>query len=1553
MKRAAILVLSTALTTSVALASADSDVQCHTEGVSGFGSPLVSYKFPFVPELQWRVGQLFCSSTESHRANSGLRYAIDLNYGGCNDDRGYPVLAMAAGTVIQAKCDEDEPMSAHSGVGCMVVLSHAHNGTPDVERSRYMHMTTFTVHAGDTVDQGQQIGVVGNTGKTWTAEVGDYCAHIHVDVQRVVPTASQGILPVKFLPLDGQNALNVGTSYTSTNSNAAHQYSLIGYTSSDVRSGFVGPAADLSLRVAEAHRRSAVRWFKLSLYPKADDGQPPALSYVHPWGGVQLQNFNDNDFELRGAIIGRPNPVEAFAVRAGFWQKYRTEDGQAKFGSPTTDEGCWVDETNRFALGLHHLFLAAQLFSKDKIMLWDPTWPGATVRDFSSAGIGVIRLTPCFSVGAAGFTGSDETTFRVQVQSVAYDHVVLSAINEPGIVYDTIRLYRNGLAAADYPGTTASITDNGVAANTTYEYQLEGRSNNWGSVSVTDPLSVTTPPNPNTLDLAVSARDARIVDVTIYDTLFNALVHGIRRNGQTIARTSGREFSDFDVVPQTTYSYQVEALNGQNESLGLSPVRTVTTPADTEPPPPPPPPPQDPVYPIRLVSGVTLISPAPPAVVLKDSCVTVEFTLENVGTVAVSLDSFIAVAYVDMIFQQTIRNFGRDQFQPAITLQPGDQYTYRRDNCNNVFPGVFAHAVVKPYFKVHTVAGDRLITDLGTNTGYLSFDILESNLNPDFVVTALSITPPQPAAGDAVSATFVVANHGDGLAPTSNFRLTLDDGTVRTSSLPQINAGASTTTTFDLGTQAEGTYHLAYWIDPVNLVHEWNETNNTGGFYYRVGDDPHNCRDASLCTNDLYDVAQGCVHLPNGLCGNAGFADNFNRADDNVLDNSWAESGDSRGSCIATAGNELAIAGGSGSDCGAPVATRDHGDLSLGAGETASMTFKVRLPSVNRTAYAGLYALPDGSNLTGIGINQNPQVHLRCNGALTVSSNYAMSPDTDYYIWLEYSPNGLAAHVKAYISTSSTKPAFPVLEKFDCAYTPQNHHTVVSVDSPLGGTWHFDDVWVSTTEPATLDADSDGVSDQIDNCLLIPNQSQSNADVDEHGDACDNCPTVPNSDRADLDADGFGDVCDCAPSNASLPVACNDANPCTDDSCGPAGCSHVNNSLGCNDGSDCTSGDACTNGACVGIPGSLPQETDAGLRVDQLSGVPTIHWQAVPEPVNVYRGARRPGRAFEYNGGCLAESVTSTNATDTLIPPAGGLFYYLVSRENVCGESILGRDGTGAAVPNAHPCPSLGGDRDADSVPDQLDDCPDMPDVAQADGDQDSYGNACDNCPSVSNPTQQDSDHNGVGDACQCACAVDETCNTASGQCNAPLLPIPSGDVWSYFRGFAEPSPPPAPSLTSWASVGFNDAAWLRAPGGFGYGGDCLSQRGTTLGDMFGGYLSVYLRHRFRVDNPSQITTLRLTVDFDDGFVAYINGVEVARANVAGTPPAYSTPAGTAHLECSVCDTPPCFPASVFDINVQGTNLLVPGSNVLAIQGHNVSISSSTDFSLIPSLAVP
>ncbi|HAD36748.1 MAG TPA: hypothetical protein DCF72_07385, partial [Gammaproteobacteria bacterium] len=52
---------------------------------------------------------------------------------------------------------------------------------------------------------------------------------------------------------------------------------------------------------------------------------------------------------------------------------------------------------------------------------------------------------------------------------------------------------------------------------------------------------------------------------------------------------------------------------------------------------------------------------------------------------------------------------------------------------------------------------------------------------------------------------------------------------------------------------------------------------------------------------------------------------------------------------------------------------------------------------------------------------------------------------------------------------------------------------------------------------------------------------------------------------------------------------------------------------------------------------------------------------------------------------------------------------------------------------------------------------------------------------------------------------------------------------------------------------------------------------------MSKGNTSVYIRLPFLVDDPDQFDYLRLDMMYDDGFVAYLNGVKVAHANAPDT----------------------------------------------------------------------
>ncbi|MBE0535447.1 MAG: lamin tail domain-containing protein [Phycisphaerae bacterium] len=96
---------------------------------------------------------------------------------------------------------------------------------------------------------------------------------------------------------------------------------------------------------------------------------------------------------------------------------------------------------------------------------------------------------------------------------------------------------------------------------------------------------------------------------------------------------------------------------------------------------------------------------------------------------------------------------------------------------------------------------------------------------------------------------------------------------------------------------------------------------------------------------------------------------------------------------------------------------------------------------------------------------------------------------------------------------------------------------------------------------------------------------------------------------------------------------------------------------------------------------------------------------------------------------------------------------------------------------------------------------------------------------------------------------------------------------------------------------------------------------------MYAKNASVYVRHAFEVEDPAQLEDLRLSIKYDDGFIAYLNGAEMARRN-APSPAPWNATATTSH---------PDEQAVVFEeIDVSPFRaLLQAGTNILAVHGLN------------------
>lgn len=104
---------------------------------------------------------------------------------------------------------------------------------------------------------------------------------------------------------------------------------------------------------------------------------------------------------------------------------------------------------------------------------------------------------------------------------------------------------------------------------------------------------------------------------------------------------------------------------------------------------------------------------------------------------------------------------------------------------------------------------------------------------------------------------------------------------------------------------------------------------------------------------------------------------------------------------------------------------------------------------------------------------------------------------------------------------------------------------------------------------------------------------------------------------------------------------------------------------------------------------------------------------------------------------------------------------------------------------------------------------------------------------------------------------------------------------------------------------------------------------------------SLYLRLPFTVADPAAFNSLRLRMKYDDGFIAWLNGTPVARAN-APEEPFWDSTAIAAHSDADGAQF------ESFDLS-ELRDLLQVGTNVLAIQALNVS-ATDTDFLVLPEL---
>lgn len=164
----------------------------------------------------------------------------------------------------------------------------------------------------------------------------------------------------------------------------------------------------------------------------------------------------------------------------------------------------------------------------------------------------------------------------------------------------------------------------------------------------------------------------------------------------------------------------------------------------------------------------------------------------------------------------------------------------------------------------------------------------------------------------------------------------------------------------------------------------------------------------------------------------------------------------------------------------------------------------------------------------------------------------------------------------------------------------------------------------------------------------------------------------------------------------------------------------------------------------------------------------------------------------------------------------------------------------------------------------------------------------------------------------------------------AQVTIIPYGSSWKYWANSLANYP------SNWETTSYNDAAWPSGAGELGYGdGDeatCIPAASPVAGSLCvpsgNKWPTYYFRKVINIPDPTVYTNFSFNIDRDDGFVVYINGVEVVRNNLAAGAVTYGTAASSAVED------------GIVNFTV-ATSAFVSGNNTIAVEMHQATVSGS------------
>jgi hypothetical protein len=457
-------------------------------------------------------------------------------------------------------------------------------------------------------------------------------------------------------------------------------------------------------------------------------------------------------------------------------------------------------------------------------------------------------------------------------------------------------------------------------------------------------------------------------------------------------------------------------------------------------------------------------------------------------------------------------------------------------------------------------------------------------------------------------------------------------------------------------------------------------------------------------------------------------------------------------------------------------------------------------------------------------------------------------------------------------------------------------------------------------DPAN-DADTDGICGDIDNCPAVANAGQEDADSDGNGDACDDCPNDPlddidsddlcgdadncpddhNPGQVDADHDGLGDACDTCPHDA-------------------------NNDI---------DSDGVCNGDLILVESTESDEivlVEFGTEMKYLanSSDPGIGTDWIEEIFD------DSGWTIGNYGVGFEDGTGAENLLQTEVPSDAASVYtrttFFIEDVSEVDNLFLGADyddGYAAWINGVLVYSSVG-------VP--------IPPVWSASP----GGHESSNDFAPYYQPLQDISSDGIP-------AMQDGLNVlAVGVWNqAPtddmvLVPRLTVNRPEPTMKYLVNTSDPEELAQGWIERSFNDRYWLDGHYGVGYEAASGAENLITSHALSYSY-SVFTRADFMIADPAEISRMTLAADWDDGYAAWINGVEIYRSpQMPGGELIWNTEA--AEHESSNGSVPDY--SAEIDVAATGIPTLDPGLNTIAIGVWNNGAPSSDDLVLAPRLTV-